>query len=266
MKEGILIMEYICPSTENKRILIATDLHYCDKIWHDRTKYERMKLLCEVINAEYEKQPFDLMLCLGDYSLDFWAWETKGTYLNTPSVSDTANFMKEVYPKFPVKPYMIPGNHEQYGNEKWKEITGFDRQYSIVYGDYVFLMCDTFAGNLDPTEHSDGTYTGIDTEFLKSALERHPDKKIILCAHDILTDMENEELKQLIRENERILCAFAGHTHRSNTLILDEEWRNLPIFYCGDFSYSNNSDKPGCNSGFRILDFSKGFSTIYIHV
>lgn len=91
--------------------------------------------------------------------------------------------MKKYCSRFPQKTYLIPVNHEQYGNEKWKEITGFDREFSVVYGNYVFVMLDTFAGELDPTENSDGVYTGINIDLLKEVLQNHPDKKIILCAH-----------------------------------------------------------------------------------
>jgi len=254
-------MEYICEKTDNKRILIATDLHYCEMLWHNTDRVGRMKKFCTSVNKEYSENPFDMMLFLGDYSLDFWVWSTGGTYLNNPPVSDTANFMKDIYPQLPLKAYMIPGNHEQYGNEKWKELTGFPRQFSVVYGDYVFLMCDTFAGNLNPTEHNDGTYTGIDTEFLKLMLQTHTDKKIIICAHNIIPERETEELKKLICENERIIAAFTGHTHRSNTVILDSQWRNFPIFYCGDFSYSSGQENP--NWGYRILNLENVFSTEY---
>ncbi|MBO5060626.1 MAG: metallophosphoesterase [Clostridia bacterium] len=259
-------MDYVCEKSDNKRILIVTDVHYCDHVWHKTVNEDRMKMLCESINNEYEQKPFDMILCLGDYSLDFWAWGEGGSYLNNPPVSNTQNFMREIYPKFPVKTYLIPGNHEQYGNEKWKEITEFPRQFSVVYDDYVFLMCDTFGGDLDPTDHSDGTYTGIDTELLKAAIKTHSDKKIILCAHDIYPEQESEELKKIISENDRIICAFTGHTHRSNTVILGSEWRNLPVFYCGDFSYSAGCSADAPNRGYRILDLENGFSTEYKRV
>ena len=256
-------MEYMCEKTENKRILIATDLHYCDKLWHNAGRKERMENFCRCINEEYSENPYDAILLLGDYSLDFWCWDTCGTYLNENPVSDTANYMKDVYPNFPLPAYMIPGNHEQYGNEKWKKITGFERQFSVVYGEYVFLMLDTFGGDLDPTEHSDGTYTGIDAEFLSTALDKHPDKKIVICAHDIIPEKEGEAAKKLIRENDRIICAFTGHTHRSNTVILDKSWRNLPVLYCGDFSYSAGRRPENPNWGYRIVDLENGFSTEY---
>ena len=254
-------MEYVCESTENKRILIVTDIHYCDKIWHDATKEERADALCKALQEEYNQNPYDAILCLGDYSLDFWAWDTFGSYLGTPSVSNTRNFVEQVVPRFPRKPYLIPGNHEQYGNEKWKEITGFPRQFSVVYGDYVFLMCDTFGGDLDPTGHSDGTYTGIDPEFLRNALKRHPEKTIVLCMHDLIDEKESDEVRELIVSHPQICCAFAGHIHQSHTRLLGKEWGNLPVIYCGDFSYSL---EPYQNWGYQILDLSNGFETKYI--
>ena len=90
--------------------------------------------------------------------------------LSTPSVSNTEKFMREVYLNFPAKTFLIPGNHEQYDNERWREITGFPRQFCVVYGNTVFVMCDTFAGELSPSRHSDGKYTGVDINFLEEVL------------------------------------------------------------------------------------------------
>jgi len=257
-------MEINFKNNEFNKILIITDIHHVNHNWGDATLEERMTHLVENVNKQYEKDPFDMILCLGDYSLDHWQWGEGGSYLHNPPLSNTDLFMKNIYPKFPTKTFIIPGNHEQYGNEKWKEITGFDRQYSLVYGDNVFLMLDTFGGDLDPTENRDGTYTGVDTDLLKKALADHPDKKIFLCMHDLYPTHESEEIKQLIRENDRIICAFTGHIHKSNTLILGNEWRNFPVFYCGDYSYSADPLKP-CNWGFRTLDLNDGFSTDYIN-
>ncbi len=256
--------EYRCDK-KNNRVLLVTDIHYCPANWHDTPTDKRMELLCRDLKNEYELMPYDAILCLGDYSLDFWAYKPYGSYLNNPSVSNTKNFMNEVYPNFPLKAYMIPGNHEQYGEEDWIKITGFPRKYSIVYGDYVFLMCDTFGGNLDPNEHSDGTYTGIGAEFLSYALKKYKTKKIIICAHDICPDLESDTVRQMIYENKNIMCAFTGHTHKSNTIFLPENWRRLPVFYCGDYSYSiyKTSLKSNINRGFRTLELDDTFSTQY---
>lgn len=256
-------MEYVHKETKNRRIMVLTDLHYCTNEFHGTDNGTRMANLISDVREEYEREPFDMILCLGDYSLDFWAWEPYGTYLRTPSVSDTANFMREIYPKFPAPAYMIPGNHEQYGEEKWKKITGFARTFAVEYAEYVFLMCDTFGGELDPTENSDGVYTGIDADFLKASLEKYPGKEIIICAHDLYPAEESNETKRIIRENDRILCVLAGHIHSSKTVILGKEWRNLPVFYCGDYSYCGDYDDAHPNWGYRIIDLKDGFSTVY---
>lgn len=257
--------EYTLNPPENNRILLVTDIHNCHAEWYHTKNEDRMELLCKALTEAYEKRPYDVILCLGDYSLDFWVCNIGGSYLWDKPVSRTQEFVEKYRSRFPVQSFMIPGNHEQYGNEKWKEITGTPREFAVVYGDYVFAMCDTFAGNLDPTENSDGTYTGLNVDFLTEVLNAHPDKKIFLCAHDILADKENEAAKVLIRDNKQIICAFAGHIHQSITCFLDESWRNLPVIYCGDFSYEGiaYSDKP--HWGFRFLNLGEHFTTEYIY-
>ena len=260
-KKEEISMDFECQNRTHNRVLLVTDIHYCSKTWHDAACDTRAGALVEALHRQMEETPYDLILCLGDYSLDFWAWEEGGSYVNEPHVSFTKQFVDRYVPRFPVKPYLIPGNHEQYGNEKWQQITGFPRQFCVCYGDTLFVMCDTFGGNLDPTGHSDGTYTGIDADFLRQALERHPDKQVVLCMHDLIPEKESEEARALIRSNPRIRCAYAGHVHISETILLDESWRNLPLIHCGDFSYNLGSKR--LNWGFQLLDLNKGFTTWY---
>ena len=257
--------EFEIDSTDNKRVLIITDIHNCHKQWHEADNDTRLEYMISALRKENEQKPYDIVLALGDYSLDFWAWEIGGSYLWDEPVSRTKEFMEKYYPRIPKKMYMIPGNHEQYSNEDWKKITGFEREYAIVYGEYVFVMLDTFAGDLGPKEDSDGKYTGINVPLVKAVLNNHPDKKIILCLHDLMEDKESEEARKLICEEKRIICAFAGHRHRSNIRMLDEEWRNLAVVYSGDFSYNGGHLKER-NWGFRILELDSGFSTEYIRV
>ena len=259
--------EYVIENTKNKRIMIMTDIHNCQFDWYGVKNEDRMNLMCEAVSEEDKNSPFDAILCLGDYSLDFWKWNEGGSYLWNPPVSRTAEFMEKYYPRFPKKAYMIPGNHEQYKNEDWIRITGFPREFAVMYGDFVFAMLDTFGGELDPKENHDGVYTGINTAFVREILKNHPDKKIILCAHDILPDKESDETKYLICEEKRILCAFTGHTHLTDTKLLDDSFRNLPVFYCGNFSYYKLSDDKTIRWGYRILDFNNGkFSADFTQV
>lgn len=255
--------EYSLQNPKHKKILFLTDIHYCSQTWHGVENNERMNLLCTALKKEYERNPYDMILCLGDYSLDFWC--CGGSYLNSPKTCNTENFVKKVFPDFPAPAYMLPGNHEQYGDELWKNITGFPRRFSIIYDGCVFVMCDTFSGNLNPKENSDGVYAGINSDFLRNIISRHNDKKIFLCMHDLQPDKENEDIRKMIKENDNIICAFTGHTHSSNTLILSSQWRNLPVFYCGDFSYcANYTDDSKPHWGYRLLNLENNLSTEYI--
>ena len=64
------------------RIMITSDLHYCEPVWYEVTSEDRMGRLIRDLGAEYEKEPFDMLLMLGDYSLDFWVCPPFGSVLN----------------------------------------------------------------------------------------------------------------------------------------------------------------------------------------
>ena len=257
---------YTVPCREN-RLLLVTDVHNCHIDWYNTTAEDRLSMMCRSFAEHHERQPYDAILSLGDYSLDFWKWNEGGSYLWNPPISRTDEFVRQYIPQMPTEFFMIPGNHEQYSHEDWRRITGRPREYAVVYGDYVFAMLDTFAGNLNPTENHDGCYTGINAAFLSAVLDDHPDKTVILCAHDIIPAMEqNHAAQTLIQSEPRIVCAFAGHIHRDNTVLLPPSWRCLPVFYCGDFSY--NSGRTGeKNWGYRLLNLNgETLSTEYIRV
>ena len=251
---------------DKARLLLATDIHNCQFDWYDMKTEDRMELFTKSLIDEYERKPYDAIVTLGDYSLDFWAWNEGGSYLWETPVSRTDEFIKKYVSRMPTDFYMIPGNHEQYGNEIWQKIVGTPREYVIEYGEYVFVMLDTFAGELDPKRHHDGIYTGINTEFLSSVLCDYKDKKVILCAHDISIAEESDAARNLILENKNVICAFTGHTHRDNASILPISWRSLPVFYCGDFS-SSSKESGERNWGYRLLDVSSdAILTEYVRI
>ena len=136
-----------------------SDIHYRCADYYGRTKEEIADLLCADLEAEYKKAPYDALLLLGDYSLDHWVWGNGGTYLNH-GISNTELFVKNYLCKIApdgVTVKMMPGNHEQYGEALWNKLTGHRRHDHTVIGDILFIFTDTFGGDLDPTEHSDGT-------------------------------------------------------------------------------------------------------------
>ena len=250
------------------RIIIASDIHFCEEGWYGFERENRAEALCAELAAEYEKAPYEALLLLGDYSLDHWAWNTKGTYL-TKGVSNTALFRERYLHRLAPKGValrMIAGNHEQYGEEKWQEITGgFHRRDHLVVGDYLFILEDTFGGDLDPAEHSDGTYIGADVAEIKALMAEHPDKKVILCAHWFDVTKESEAFLQLLRTEARILCLICGHNHRSRVDTTGEENGNKPILYTGNYSYSGEKNAVRCLCGYREMILGDaGISSCYI--
>lgn len=246
------------------RVLFASDLHHCHITWHGVESGDRMERLVAAIQAEYAREPFDLFLMLGDYSLDFWAWSTKGCYINEGK-SYTEEFVSKIVPTLPCPSYMIAGNHEQYGHEKWKELTGCERRAAIVYRDALFILLDNYSGDLDPTEHSDGTYTPTDIAYVKEQMAAHPDAKhVFLCAHEFDMRYEGEDFKALLREEDRIVALLAGHTHLSKNIPLGEEYGDKLLLRTGQFSYSGNIKE--CRWGWRELRFGDdgAISTAYI--
>lgn len=237
------------------RLIIASDIHYCEEGWYGLPRTAKGENLCADLTREYQRDPYDALLLLGDYSLDHWDWGTKGTYL-TRGLSETGLFVEEILGRLApdgVEVRMIPGNHEQYGEESWERLTRHRRREHLVCGDLLFILCDTFGGDLDPTTHSDGTYVGVRVDEVKSLMARHPDKRVILCAHWFHMEAEGEELRELLRREERILCLICGHAHISRILSTGEENGNKPILYTGHYSYSGEKNPLRCLNGYREL-------------
>lgn len=237
------------------RLIIASDIHYCEEGWYGLPRSAKGQNLIDDLAHEYREDPYAALLLLGDYSLDHWVWGTKGTYL-TRGLSETRLFVEEVLGRLApdsVEVRMIAGNHEQYGEEAWERLTGYKRRDHLVCGDILFILCDTFAGNLDPVEHSDGTYVGANVADVKALMARYPDKKVILCAHWFHMEFESEEMRELIRTDDRILCLICGHAHISRILSTGEDNGNKPVLYTGHYSYSSEKNPLRCLNGYREL-------------
>lgn len=247
---------------QKTRVLFVSDTHWCHIDWYGVTGEERMERLSAHIKEEYEKEPFGALIFLGDYSLDHWKWNVKGSYL-AQGISYTKKFVDKCMPEFKklgVPICMTAGNHEQYGEALWNEFTGCTRTDHVVVGDCLFIVLDTFGADLDPTEHSDGTYTPADMAFINELMAKYPDKKVVLCAHHFEPSRESEEFKTLVRENDRILCLTGGHTHLSNVVELGEEWGNKALLYTGNYSYCSGKVGAPMNSmwGFRDIIITDG--------
>ena len=66
---------------KKKRVLLVSDTHNCHIDWYGVSTKERMDRLMRHIQEEYQKDPFEMILFLGDYSLDHWRWQIQGSWL-----------------------------------------------------------------------------------------------------------------------------------------------------------------------------------------
>lgn len=232
-----------------QRILLISDIHNCHKDWYGVSNDERMQRFVRHLLEEYERAPYEMILFLGDYSLDFWEWDELGCYVNHQE-SRTQEFVEKYVRQLPAPWVMIAGNHEQYGEEKWREITGCSRQGAVTVGSWLFILLDSFGADLDPTEHSDGTFTLIDVAFVREQMEKYPDHKVVLCSHHFDFRFETPEAKSLMCD-ERIACLFAGHVHLSRIITLPEDCGGKKLFWTGNYSYSSEENPLDSMWGFR---------------
>lgn len=219
-----------------RTVLICSDVHLC----HLKFGIEsapRMENLVEKLNAYHEKTPCEAVIFLGDYSLDHWAWNEKGSWLEL-GINNTENFVREYAARLQMPYAMLPGNHEQYGNGMWQRVTGHSRQFAVEAGGYLFVCCDNFSGDLDPDHHSDGTYTPTDLEFVKAQLAAHPGIPVVLCAHYFDLNKEPDSFFDYLKAEKRITLLVCGHDHLAKITDLGERADHVCMFHDGHYSYS----------------------------
>lgn len=247
---------------QKHHIIIMSDLHLCHLSWNGHTSEYRMDKMIKDLNDYNKENPYSDILFLGDYSLDFWQHGEKGSWINK-GVSNTKNLIENYLSKLECQDFiMVPGNHEQYSDEKWKEITGNDRQTYTVIGGWLFILLDNFNKNLDPSNHSDGTYSGADVEYIKDIMAENPDMPVIIAAHHINKDKESDEFRELVANDERIVCLFSGHEHHNRNVRLGRRWGDKTLFYLGNYAYTKNVTVQQCMWGWRSLEFDNSGITI----
>ena len=235
------------------RVLLITDFHYQSEaqgVYLGVDKDVRMKSMVDNINAEHAKDPLEAIIFVGDYSLDHWQHGVKGTWL-TKNTSYTKMFMDKYRASLPVgvPTYFTAGNHEQFSNEQWKTITGNERNLHFVVGDYLFIIWDSYGGNLDPKNHSDGTYTSINDTWARSVMDQYPDKKVMLVSHTVKT---SDSITGEVVRDKRVVAMFVGHDHTAKIASAFGK----PVLHCGNYSRCGDktlSDTKAYMWGFRDL-------------
>ena len=240
------------------RILLASDTHYTYlSKWYDVTPEARMQYFVDAVLYEHAQRPFDLIVILGDLSLDHWEWNGGGSYIKD-GVSTSAQFMEKYVSQLPkdVPVFVLAGNHEQFGNEKWKEITGNDRQGSMVLGDNLFLFLDSYAQELDPDFHHDGVSTPPDVHFIREEMEKYPEHNVYMISHYFDLSAGGTEFQKLVSDP-RVVALFQGHTHQCTVKELGKNYGKKQLLQTGNFSYTAHDDSTAAIKesfwGFRDL-------------
>ena len=236
------------------RILLTSDIHNCHHAWFAGSNAERMADYIACMKEAKAKNRYDACFILGDVSLDFWVCNEGGSYLQDIKVSNTKIFWDTIQPHLPKPTYICAGNHEQYSDEDFAKITGQHRQQIVALSDeVVFVLLDAFSGNLDPKEHSDGTYQPIDCTLIKKALADYPNAMIFLGAHYFDMPRESDEFKTLLKENDRIKALCMGHDHMTYLQKSGADSGDKIVLRSGNFSYSGEKDWLRAFRGWREI-------------
>ena len=231
------------PVNKDLRVVLSSDIHYTNlQQWYSTDYRVRLQHWVDTVLAEHEKDPIDLLIINGDISLDYWI--NGGSVVTYGKDKATAKvfvnkYLSQLPDEIPV--YIIPGNHEQYSNADWLEITGNNRQGYMYVGGRLFICLDNFAGELDPTYNHDGVYTGTDVAYVNELMATYPDCDVYLIAHHFNTDKEGAAFRNLLKDNDRIKGLFAGHTHKTAIIELGAAYGNKTIAQTGNFAYFKDS-------------------------
>lgn len=203
-------------------VFLTSDFHYTTNNKNDSgnpslaagdtfgyTQSQKAQFVIDDIKSLQASRPLDAVMFLGDLSLDDCGYRNL-------SVSYAQKFKTDYISQLgDLSSYVIAGNHDSYTNAEWKNFFGSDRQYSVTVGNAAFIMLDTFEAAA--AESASGSeYKGIDTEWLKSELNKCKAKYIFLCAHYISPEtLSDSEFINILNSDKRIICMFDGHTHKN---------------------------------------------------
>ncbi len=235
-----------------QRFLLVSDVHYSTEETYEELKKiypeaktsaasgnafgkkqrEKIEKVYSDIMREHSRSPLDAVLVLGDLSIDDY------DYRSLP-ISYVKKFKQDCMDRLPMSAYAIPGNHDSWPNELWREMMGYDRQYVLEFKDAVFIMADTFAGTPakkdDPASGS--AATSLDEDFLRVNLEKYKGKQIFLCAHYIGNSLITDEGCRLIRESTDVVCMFRGHVHVHNVCDMGDNFNHVKLIDIGGYGY-----------------------------
>lgn len=237
-------------SIPKQRFLLVSDMHYTTENTLDelkkqfphaiasaaagpafgKTQREKVEKIYGDILTEHKRGRLDGVLVLGDLSIDDYG------YRNLP-INYCRKFREDCLDRLPCPAYAIPGNHDSYPDAVWRETFGYGRQLVTEFGNTVFLTADTFAP-LPAKDASGSPHIPPDEAFLRKGLAAHKGKTIFLCAHYFDSSTFSDSTREMLRENDDIVCLFRGHTHISSVTDLGASFGEKPLIDIGGYGYS----------------------------
>ncbi len=211
---------------KENRLIFVSDVHYMTEgVPQDKDGYQyyygeendfRIQKIITLLNEEYQKAPIDAVVFLGDSTHEKEAYfrELCTTWL----------------PKLPCPAYLLPGNHENYSDEVWREMTGYGRQYNLKLPYVHILMCDCFSDARHPHQ-----LQPVDMDFVSEQVKKYPGEKFLLCTHYFQMD---EALEQWLFSTPEVIAIMHGHTHLSLPKV--ESFGGKKVISTGNFSYGLN--------------------------
>jgi len=186
------------PGKTKLRFALASDIHY----GQEGTNFAfHTGNMVKWLNEDHAKNHFDFVIINGDL------------VHNRPDL--LPEIKKNYLDKLSVPYYTIPGNHDFANAMIWKNVFEYEDKYTFEQGDIAFVLANTADTN--------GDYVCPDNAFIKSALDKFTDKKIVFVILHIppVQWMKTEEkvflncpeTVALLHSYPNIKAVFHGHDH-----------------------------------------------------
>jgi 3',5'-cyclic AMP phosphodiesterase CpdA len=178
------------------RFALVSDIHYGQPETDFATNTGNM---VKWLNQDHDKNHLDMVIINGDL------------VHNRPDL--LPEIKSKYFDKLSVPYHTIPGNHDFADASIWKSNFGYEDKYTVEFGDISFVLANT--------ADTKGTYICPDNVFIKNALDKFADKKIVLVVlhippinwskNDVFTDCP--ETIELLHKYPNVKAAFHGHDH-----------------------------------------------------
>lgn len=161
--------------------------------------------------------------------------------------------VKEIYDKMEIPYYVVKGNHDRISEVKWTQLWNQPADYFFPYkGQYGILILNT--------SNEAGDYLCVNTEFLKSALDKLTlMPKIFVFIHISQKDwtrhgIDCQEVMNILGENPNVKAIFHGHDHDVDGVMWNQK---KPHFWSGHFGGSWGNPFPS----YRVCEVDESGKT-----